>query len=84
MFGVMLHVPRCPFYSPKGARSRCWSIWKALVAFYPRVHQTVRCTLDCEQCAGWARTENPLIGCFPVLGGTGPFGVGLRTVQCAT
>jgi hypothetical protein len=28
-----------------------WSfIWKALVAFYPRVHQTIRCTPDSKQC----------------------------------
>jgi hypothetical protein len=48
---VELHVPRDPFYSLKGPKS-CWSsIWKALVAFYPRVHRIVWCTLDSEQCA---------------------------------
>jgi hypothetical protein len=33
-----------PFYSPKGARSRSSSIWKALVAFCSWAHRTVRCT----------------------------------------
>jgi hypothetical protein len=33
-----------PFYSPKAARSRWSSIWKAIVAFCPWAHQTVRCT----------------------------------------
>jgi hypothetical protein len=33
-----------PFYSPKEARSRWSSIWKAIVAFCPRAHQTIRCT----------------------------------------
>jgi hypothetical protein len=37
LLGVVLHAPRIPFYSPKGARSRWSSIWKALVAFCPRV-----------------------------------------------
>jgi hypothetical protein len=41
VFGVLLHAPRGPFYSPKGARSRWSSIWKALVAFCQRVHMTV-------------------------------------------
>jgi hypothetical protein len=44
MLGVLLHVPRGPFYSPKAARS-CWrSIWKAILAFCRVVHRTVRCT----------------------------------------
>jgi hypothetical protein len=50
MLGVVLHAPRGPFYSPKGPRSRWSSIWQGMVAFYPRVHQTVRCTPDREQC----------------------------------
>jgi hypothetical protein len=41
MFAVMLHAPRGPFYSPKGARSRLSSIWKVLVAFCPWAHRTV-------------------------------------------
>jgi hypothetical protein len=35
-----------PFYSPKGPRSRWRSIWKAMVAFCPRVHRTVHFALD--------------------------------------
>jgi hypothetical protein len=46
----VLHAPRGPFYSHKGPRSRWSSIWQALVAFCPRVHWTVRCTPDNEQC----------------------------------
>jgi hypothetical protein len=60
-------VPRGPFYSLKGPRSRWSSIWQALVAFYSRVHQTVRCTPDNEQCND---RESP-IGYFLLLGGTG-------------
>jgi hypothetical protein len=38
------------FYSPKEPRS-CWSsIWKALVAFCPWVHRTIRCTPDTKHC----------------------------------
>jgi hypothetical protein len=33
MLGVVLHAPRGPFYSPKAARSRWSSIWKAILAF---------------------------------------------------
>jgi hypothetical protein len=33
VLGVVLHVPRGPFYSPKTARSLLSSIWMALVAF---------------------------------------------------
>jgi hypothetical protein len=36
--------PRGPFYSPKAARSGWSSIWKALVAFCPWAHRTVRCS----------------------------------------
>jgi hypothetical protein len=41
---VLLHAPRGPFYSPKAARSRGRSIWKAFLAFCRVVHRTVRCT----------------------------------------
>jgi hypothetical protein len=61
MLGVVLHAPRCPFYSPKGPRSRWSSIWQALVAFCPWVHRTVNS----------ATAKNPLIGYFLLLGGTG-------------
>jgi hypothetical protein len=33
MLGVLLHAPRGPFYSPKAARSRWRSNWKAILAF---------------------------------------------------
>jgi hypothetical protein len=44
MLGVLLHAPRGPFYSPKAARSRWRSTWKANLAFCRVVHQTVWCT----------------------------------------
>jgi hypothetical protein len=44
MLGVLLHVPRGPFYSPKAARSRWIPTWKANLAFCRVVHRTVRCT----------------------------------------
>jgi hypothetical protein len=50
MLGVVLHAPRGPFYSPKVARSRWRSIWKAIVAFCRVAHRTVRCTTGHEQC----------------------------------
>jgi hypothetical protein len=43
VLGVLFHAPRDPFYSPKTARSRWSSIWKAIVAFYLWAHWTVRC-----------------------------------------
>jgi hypothetical protein len=46
----VLHAPRDPFYSPKAARSRWRSIWKAILAFCRVVHRTttvhVRCTIS--------------------------------------
>jgi hypothetical protein len=44
MLGVLLHVPRGLFYSPKAARSRWRLTWKAIPAFCRVVHRTVRCT----------------------------------------
>src|SRR5688500_16113291 len=44
MLVVLLHAPRGPFYSPKAARSRWRSTWKAILAFYRVAHRTVRCT----------------------------------------
>jgi hypothetical protein len=40
MLGVLLHAPRGPFYSPKAARSRWRSTWKAILAFCRVVHRT--------------------------------------------
>jgi hypothetical protein len=48
-------------YSPKGPRSHCSSIWKALVAFCPWVHRT----------APVQRLLNRLIGHLPLCLGTG-------------
>jgi hypothetical protein len=44
MLGVLLHVPRGPFYSPKAARSRWEHSRKAYLAFCRLAHQTVQCT----------------------------------------
>jgi hypothetical protein len=44
MLGVLLHVPRGPFYSPKAARSRWKQSGKAILAFCRVAHRTVRCT----------------------------------------
>jgi hypothetical protein len=41
VLGVLLHAPRGPFYSPKAARSRLNSIWKAIVSFCPWVQRTL-------------------------------------------
>jgi hypothetical protein len=49
------------FYSPKGPRSHLIFIWKALVAFCPRVHRTVRCTSNSAQSAiPYNRPRRPL------------------------
>jgi hypothetical protein len=50
MLVYQVEAPRGSIYSPKGQGSRCSSIWKALVSFCLRVHRTVRCTPDKEQC----------------------------------
>jgi hypothetical protein len=58
MLGVVLHVPRGPFYSPKADRS-CWSsIWKAILAFCRVAHQTVRCITGHEQCLSGVRSPS--------------------------
>jgi hypothetical protein len=46
MLGVLLHAPRGPFYSPKAARSRWRSNWKAIIAFCRVAHRTVRCSTE--------------------------------------
>jgi hypothetical protein len=56
MLDVVLHVPRGPFYSPKAARSRWSSIWKAILAFCRVAHRTVRCTTGYEQSMSDARS----------------------------
>jgi hypothetical protein len=47
-----------PFYSPKAARSRWRSIWKAILAFYRVVHRTVRCTTRQPQFMSGARSPS--------------------------
>jgi hypothetical protein len=42
MLGVLLHAPRGPFYSPKAARRRWRSTWKANLAFYRVVAPPLR------------------------------------------
>jgi hypothetical protein len=44
VFGVLLHAPMGPFYSPKAARSRWEHSRKAILAFCRLAHQTVQCT----------------------------------------
>jgi hypothetical protein len=79
MLGVMLHAPRGPFYSPKAARSRWRSTWKANLAFCRVVHRTVRCTTGHEQYLSGAR--------FPSISGaadrwsSGPVGAP-DTIRC--
>jgi hypothetical protein len=52
MLGVLLHVPRGPFYSPKATRSRWEQSRKANLAFCRLVHRTVRCRfLSCSGAA---------------------------------
>jgi hypothetical protein len=46
MLSVLLHAPRGPFYSPKAARIRWRSTWKAILAFCRVVHQTVQCAIS--------------------------------------
>jgi hypothetical protein len=58
MLGVMLHAPRGPFYSPKAARSRWRSDWKAILAFYRVVHRIVQCTTGHEQYLSGARSPS--------------------------
>jgi hypothetical protein len=58
MLGVVLHAPRGPFYSPKAARSRWRSIWKAILAFCRVVHRTVRCTTGHEHFMSGARSPS--------------------------
>jgi hypothetical protein len=58
MLGVVLHAPRGPFYSPKEARSRSRSIWKAILAFCRVAHRTVRCTTGHELSLSGARSPS--------------------------
>jgi hypothetical protein len=80
MLGLCSMVPRGSFYSPKGPRSRWSSIWSDLVAFYPWVHRTIRCTPYTAQYNGYV-SPNWLLSAF---GGTEPFGRWHRTIRCAS
>ena len=85
MLGVVLHAPRDPFYSPKAARSRWRSIWKAILAFCRVAYRTVRwCTGQCPVRQA-ASAEEAALGFFLRrlrLKFTGLSGVH-RTVRCA-
>jgi ribosomal protein L36 len=48
MLGVLLLAPRGPFYSPKVARSRWRSTWKANHAFCRVVHRTGAVAVWCS------------------------------------
>jgi hypothetical protein len=52
MLGDLVETHRGLFYSPKGPKSRCSFLWKLQIAFYQRVHWTVRCTPDRFGCNG--------------------------------
>jgi hypothetical protein len=85
MLVCQLHAPRGSFYSPKGQRSSCFFVWKALVAFYPWVQQTVRCTPDSEQYAisfHISHTDRSIICCILCLLGTPDSPVAHRIVWC--
>jgi hypothetical protein len=58
MLGILLHAPRGPFYSPKAARSRWRSNWKAILAFCRAVHRIIRCTTGHEQFLSGARSPS--------------------------
>jgi hypothetical protein len=47
MLGILLHAPRGLFYSPKAARSRWRSTWKAILAICQVVHQTATVPVRC-------------------------------------
>jgi hypothetical protein len=79
MLGVLLHVPRGPFYSPKAARSRKRSIWKAFLAFCRVVHRTVWCTTGQPLFMSGARS--PSISDAADRCSSGPVGAP-NTVRC--
>jgi hypothetical protein len=58
MLVCQLHAPRGSFYSPQWTKEPFIFIWKALVAFCARVHQTLHS----------ATATDRLIGYFPLLG----------------
>jgi hypothetical protein len=69
---ILLHAPRGPFYSPKAARSRWRSIWKAILAFCRVVHRTVRCTAG--QPLFMSGAQSPSISCAADRCSSGPVG----------
>jgi hypothetical protein len=71
MLGVLLHAPRGFIYSPKGPRSHWSSIWKALVAFYPRG------ALDCPM-----HTGHCIVQRLQILWLAGFLFWGHRTIRC--
>jgi hypothetical protein len=76
VLGVMFHAPRVPFYSPRDLgplELHLEGPGCLLSAGAPD------CPVHTRQWTvrGWARAENPLVGCFPILGGTGLSGAPL-------
>jgi hypothetical protein len=74
MLVVLAEAPKVLFYSPKGPRSHCSSIWKAMIAFCLRAYHTFR----------WrtrhVRYPFPPIACWH---GADVFGVDHVTDRCA-
>jgi hypothetical protein len=88
MLSSLVEVPRGPFYSSKGQRSRCSSIRKVLIAFCPRAHRTVWCTPDCPVHIGqWTvHDSNPCLAKPAIANfwshGTPDSPVAHQTVRC--
>jgi hypothetical protein len=80
MLGFLLHAPRGPFYSPRAARSRWRSIWKAFLVFCRVVHRTVQCTTGQPLFMSGARS--PSISGAADRCSSGPVGAP-DTVRCA-
>jgi hypothetical protein len=70
MLRFLLHAPRGPFYSPKGARSRWRPTWKAKLAFCRVVHRTVTIVVQCAIAFQIRRIRSLVLG------------IGWRTGHC--
>jgi hypothetical protein len=67
MLGIVLHAPRGLFYSPKAARNRWRSTWKANLAFCRVVHRTVRCTTRLSGAPPDMSCSSPVLDPLPYL-----------------